>query len=141
MSVDTTVRAVSAARAVPPVPGGPPAAAARSARAAATPPAALPALATPPAALPALADPVRWAILTRLAQEQLCTCHLQAELGMGQSLVSHHLRVLREAGLVEVAPCGRFTYYRLRPGGLDAAAGRLAQLAAASHADRPRRAC
>ena len=65
------------------------------------------------ATLQILADPVRAAILERLATESLCVCHLQDELGAKQTLVSHHLRALREAGLVLAEPCGRFTYYRL----------------------------
>lgn len=65
-----------------------------------------------------------------LAREQLCTCHLVEELGLKQPLVSHHLRVLRQADLVEASPCGRFTYYRLRPEVLSAAAAALGALAA-----------
>ncbi|MFI9741357.1 ArsR/SmtB family transcription factor [Streptomyces sp. NPDC052494] len=37
------------------------------------------------------------------------------ETGARQTNLSNHLRVLREAGVVETEPCGRFTYYRLRP--------------------------
>lgn len=77
-----------------------------------------------------LADPLRWRIVQLLAGEQLCTCHLQEELGAKQTLVSHHLRALRDAGVVETEPCGRFTYYRLRAGALDAVADRLGALAA-----------
>ena len=60
-------------------------------------------------------DPMRWRIVTLLAAEELCSTHLQAELGAKQTLVSHHMRVLRDAGLVTTAPCGRFSYYRLVP--------------------------
>ena len=66
-----------------------------------------------------VADPVRLRVLELLAAEELCVCHLQDELDLKQTLVSHHLRVLREAGLVGAEPRGRFTYYRLRPGALD----------------------
>lgn len=88
-----------------------------------------------------IADPVRSRIVELLAAEQLCTCHLQDALGAKQTLVSHHLRVLREAGVVETAPCGRFTYYRLRPGVFDGAAASLAALSAASRTEPPRRPC
>ena len=88
-----------------------------------------------------VADPVRWRILTLLAAEQLCTTHLQDLLGAKQTLVSHHLKVLREAGLVETEPCGRFTYYRLRAGALDGLAAAFAGLAEASRAQASRRAC
>src|SRR5664280_2862159 len=81
--------------------------------------------------LKVVADPSRLRILTLLAAEQLCVCHLQDALGVGQTLVSHHLRVLRDAGLVETEPCGRFIYYRLRPSGLDTAREVLGSLAAA----------
>ena len=91
--------------------------------------------------LKVVADPSRLRILTLLAAEQLCVCHLQDALGVGQTLVSHHLRVLREAGLVETEPCGRFIYYRLRPSGLDAAREVLGSLAAAGHTPAPKRPC
>lgn len=87
----------------------------------------------------ALGDPVRWQIVTLLAREELCPCHVQDELGLGQTLVSHHLRALREAGVVEASPSGRFTYYRLVPGVLTALADRISGLAADVPA--PRRAC
>jgi ArsR family transcriptional regulator len=81
-----------------------------------------------------LADPLRAAIVTLLAGETMCTCHLTAETGAGQTTISHHLKVLREAGWVEAEPCGRFTYYRLRPDALEAAAARLGELAATARA-------
>ncbi len=55
--------------------------------------------------------------------------------------MSHHLKVLREAELVETSPCGRFTYYRLRPGALDAVRDALSALAEGSHAVPRRRSC
>lgn len=92
-------------------------------------------------ALRLLADPLRRRIVQHLAAEQLCTCHLVELTGAGQTLISHHLRALREAGMVESSPYGRFTYYRLRAGSLEAAAGTLAALAEASRGDVPRRPC
>ncbi len=91
--------------------------------------------------LDAVADPMRRRILTALAAEELCTTHLQAMLDAKQTLVSHHLRILREAGLVQTSPCGRFTYYRLTPGALDDASAALALVARASHQTPSRRAC
>ena len=76
----------------------------------------------------ALAEPIRWRIVELLSREQLCVCHFTAELGTPQPLVSHHLRVLREAGLVESERFRYWTYYRLRPAGLRALAGRLTGL-------------
>ncbi|MFD5103153.1 ArsR/SmtB family transcription factor [Streptomyces albidochromogenes] len=77
-----------------------------------------------------LADPLRLRIVTLLAHETLCTTHLVAETGAKQTNLSNHLRVLREAGVVDTEPCGRFTYYRLRPEVLDALAASFADLAA-----------
>ena len=65
-------------------------------------------------ALRALADPTRWEICRRLAVEELCVCHLVEDMGMSQSLLSHHLKVLREAGLLEQRRHSYWTYYRLR---------------------------
>jgi ArsR family transcriptional regulator len=96
-----------------------------------------------PPALRALADPVRARIVELLAAEQLCVCHLTEELGAAQPLVSHHLRVLRDAGLVEGERWRYWTYYRLRPDALRAVAGRLEQLAdvAPTEADDRRPCC
>jgi ArsR family transcriptional regulator len=90
--------------------------------------------------LRALAEPLRWQIVELLAREQLCVCHLTEELDAAQPLVSHHLKVLREAGLVEGERFRYWTYYRLVP----AAFGEIASLlkvlpTAAGH--RARRPC
>jgi arsenate reductase (thioredoxin) len=66
----------------------------------------------------ALGDPLRWRILELLAAEQLCVAHLAEELATAQPLVSHHLKVLRTAGLVETDRYRYWTYYRLRPAAL-----------------------
>jgi ArsR family transcriptional regulator len=63
----------------------------------------------------ALADPARVAIVNRLAgAKDVCVCEFQ--VGLSQPTVSHHLRVLREAGLIEVArKRGTWVHYRLVP--------------------------
>jgi len=66
----------------------------------------------------ALGDPLRWRIVELLSTEQLCVAHLAEELQTGQPLVSHHLKVLRQAGLIEPDRYRYWTYYRLRPGAL-----------------------
>ncbi|MFI1104036.1 ArsR/SmtB family transcription factor [Streptomyces melanogenes] len=76
-----------------------------------------------------LADPLRLRIVTLLARETLCTTHLVEETGAKQTNLSNHLKVLREAGVVETEPCGRFTYYRLRPDVIETLAGQFADLA------------
>jgi ArsR family transcriptional regulator, arsenate/arsenite/antimonite-responsive transcriptional repressor len=64
----------------------------------------------------ALADPARVAIVNRLAgSDELCVCHLVGELGLAQPTVSHHLRLLREAGLITARRKGTWAYYRLVP--------------------------
>ncbi len=54
----------------------------------------------PTAVLKALAEPLRWRIVELLTGEELCVCHLVEELEIPQPLVSHHLRVLRDVGVV-----------------------------------------
>ncbi|MFD7408419.1 ArsR/SmtB family transcription factor [Streptomyces sp. NPDC059866] len=76
-----------------------------------------------------LADPLRLQIVILLAKEMLCTTHLVEETGARQTNLSNHLRVLREAGVVETEPCGRFTYYRLKPEVIASLAGQFADLA------------
>src|SRR6266699_6211963 len=65
----------------------------------------------------ALSDPARVSIVNRIAgQGEVCTCQLTGPLGLSQPTVSHHLRVLKEAGLIEVARRrGTWTFYRLVP--------------------------
>ena len=67
----------------------------------------------------ALAEPRRWRIVELLSREELCVCHLAEEIGISQPLVSHHLKVLREAGLVESEKHRQWTYYRLLAGVLE----------------------
>ncbi len=64
----------------------------------------------------ALADPARVSILNRLAVDgECCVCEFD-NLELSQPTVSHHLKVLREAGLIEIArKSGTWTYYRLVP--------------------------
>ncbi|WP_181764477.1 ArsR/SmtB family transcription factor [Streptomyces albidus (ex Kaewkla and Franco 2022)] len=81
-----------------------------------------------------LADPLRLQIVTLLAHETLCTTHLVEETGARQTNLSNHLRVLREAGVVDTEPCGRFTYYKLRPDVIEAVASSFSTLAAAARA-------
>ncbi len=71
----------------------------------------------------ALSDPARVAIVNRIAgapNGELCTCHLTEPLGLSQPTVSHHLRVLKEAGLIEVSRKIRtMTFYRLVPSAME----------------------
>jgi ArsR family transcriptional regulator len=75
------------------------------------------------ARLKALADPGRLRLLSLIQAQpngEACVCHLMAPLGLSQGTVSHHLRVLREAGLVEREQRGSWAYYRVVPDALAA---------------------
>ncbi|WP_328740773.1 metalloregulator ArsR/SmtB family transcription factor [Streptomyces erythrochromogenes] len=80
-----------------------------------------------------LADPLRLRIVALLARETLCTTHLVEETGAKQTNLSNHMRV-REAGVVETEPCGRYIYYRLRPEVIEALAGHFSDLAQTARA-------
>lgn len=64
----------------------------------------------------ALADPTRLRIVELLARQDRCVCHLIDDLELGQSIISHHIGVLRRCGLVGSYPHPRdrrWMYYRL----------------------------
>jgi ArsR family transcriptional regulator len=63
----------------------------------------------------ALADPTRVAIVNRLAAAECCVCDLTDAFDLSQPTISHHLKVLRDAGLVESSRRGTWAYYRLVP--------------------------
>jgi ArsR family transcriptional regulator len=66
--------------------------------------------------LAALADPTRLAILRQLAADaETCACDFTSCCNVGQPTVSHHLRVLREAGVVTAERRGQWIFYRLDP--------------------------
>jgi DNA-binding transcriptional ArsR family regulator len=95
-----------------------------------------------PDVIRALGDPLRLRIVALLARETLCTTHLVEETGARQTNLSNHLRVLREAGIVDTEPCGRFTYYKLKPEVLADLSGQFAELAASARtAAENKRAC
>jgi ArsR family transcriptional regulator, arsenate/arsenite/antimonite-responsive transcriptional repressor len=71
-------------------------------------------------AFKALADPTRVAIVNRLASgEECCVCDLTGTFELSQPTISHHLKVLRDAGLVDAERRGTWAFYRLRPEALD----------------------
>ena len=70
------------------------------------------------AALRVIADPARLRILNLLAmaeRREACVCDLTGPLGLSQPTVSHHLKVLLQAGLVEREQRGSWAYYRVTP--------------------------
>ena len=74
----------------------------------------------------ALADPTRVAIVNRLAAaEEACVCDLTAAFELSQPTISHHLRILREAGLVDSTRRGTWICYRLVPEAIESLRGAL----------------
>jgi ArsR family transcriptional regulator, arsenate/arsenite/antimonite-responsive transcriptional repressor len=68
-------------------------------------------------ALKAIADPARLRLLSLIQAQpghEACVCHLTAPLGLSQPTVSHHLKVLLQAGLVEREQRGSWAYFRVR---------------------------
>jgi len=82
------------------------------------------------ALLKALADPIRLQVIEALGGGERCVCELTVALGLAQSKLSFHLKVLKEAGLLADRQCGRWVYYQLQPEALEQLRGWLAQLAA-----------
>jgi len=80
-----------------------------------------------------LAHPIRLQILAMLgtSNEPVCVCDLEAELPVKQPTVSHHLRLLREAGLIDCEKRGLWAYYFARHDALTALRARLAEQLAA----------
>jgi ArsR family transcriptional regulator len=68
----------------------------------------------------ALADPVRLRLLSLVADAgEICSCNLQAPLGKAQPTISHHTKVLADAGLLVGEKRGRWVWWRLVPERLD----------------------
>jgi ArsR family transcriptional regulator len=71
----------------------------------------------------ALADPIRLRLLNHIASagtDEVCACELIEPSGRSQPTVSHHMKILVEAGLVEREKRGQWVWYRLVPSRLDA---------------------
>jgi ArsR family transcriptional regulator len=82
--------------------------------------------------LAAVADPVRLQMLSIIASSssgEVCACDFVGPIDRSQPTVSHHLKVLSEAGLVEGDKRGRWIWYRLAAGRLD---GLMSSLSAAT---------
>ena len=81
------------------------------------------------ALLKSMADPLRLQVLEALGGGERCVCELTSELGLAQSKLSFHLKVLREAGLIEARDEGRWVYYSLRTDAIEQLRGWLGELA------------
>ena len=87
--------------------------------------------------LKALADPARLRLLSMVAAHETgeaCVCDLTEPLGLSQPTVSHHLKVLVDAGFLTRTKRGTWAYYRLVPGSLDAVASTLATVRSGARA-------
>lgn len=76
----------------------------------------------------ALGDPTRVRLLSLIAAGpggEACICDLTEPVGLSQGTVSHHMKLLAEAGLVTREQRGRWAYFSLDPGALEAAADAL----------------
>src|SRR4029453_15686870 len=81
------------------------------------------------ATLKALADPVRLRLLSFIAAQpegEACVCHVIDPVGLSQPTVSHHLKLLHQAGLLEREKRGAWVYYRAVPDRLEAIRAALA---------------
>jgi ArsR family transcriptional regulator, arsenate/arsenite/antimonite-responsive transcriptional repressor len=79
----------------------------------------------------ALGDPTRLDVYRLIAAQPdpLCVCDIVARFEVSQPTISHHLRILREAGLVTVSRRGVWAYYGADPNGLEIVRAALSTLA------------
>ena len=74
----------------------------------------------------ALGDPVRLRLLSLIAStDETCVCDLTDAFDVSGPTISHHLRVLREVGLVDVDRRATWAYYRIRPAAIDHDLGKV----------------
>jgi ArsR family transcriptional regulator len=77
----------------------------------------------------ALGDPVRLRLVSLIGARQggeVCVCDLASDFDLTQPTISHHLKVLREAGIIDSERRGTWVYYRLVPAALQRMAALLA---------------
>src|SRR3954452_16390589 len=86
----------------------------------------------------ALGDPVRLQLVDVLRKHagKVCVCELVPLFDLSQPTVSHHLKILREAGIVDSERRGLWAYYYVRPGAVDEIADWLARCPAPT-SERP----
>lgn len=78
--------------------------------------------------LKALADEKRLQIIELVSQRSVCVCELEGLVGLTQPAVSHHLKILREAGLVNDTRQGKWVFYSLNRTGYSALQAALAAM-------------
>jgi ArsR family transcriptional regulator len=80
----------------------------------------------------ALGDPVRLRLLSLVASaDEVCSCNLEEPLDRAQPTISHHTKILAAAGLIEGEKRGRWVWWRIVPGRLDAVRAALEHRSAA----------
>lgn len=79
----------------------------------------------------ALADPTRYEIFRLIAAQpdSICVCHITDRFDVSQPTISHHLKVLRETGLISVDRRGVWAYYTADPAGIERLRGVIGDLA------------
>ncbi len=95
----------------------------------------------------ALGDERRLQMLEYVARNELddqpadgiCSCHIQAHVGLAQPTVSHHMKLLVDAGLITGQKRGKWVYYRLNPEGFAIAESTVRAYAAAARSNQRRR--
>ena len=96
----------------------------------------------------ALSDPLRLRILEFLrrpgaaccwAEDKVCACDIESLLGLSQPTISHHMKLLVQAGLVVAEKSGRWVYYRIDRDAFTAAASYLSGFTARAGHAKPRR--
>ena len=89
----------------------------------------------------AFCDENRLQILEALRDGEKCACQLLDYLNIGQSTLSHHMKILCESGIVESRTEGKWTHYSLSESGINGAKALLAELTAQKPADGAACAC
>jgi ArsR family transcriptional regulator len=80
--------------------------------------------------LKAVAHPVRWRMLELMAMHDdgICVCDLESQFALSQPTISHHLRIMREAGVVCTDQRGTWVYYTVAPEAIQQLTSAFAQL-------------
>lgn len=85
--------------------------------------------------LKALSDPNRLEIMNLLSDSELCACRILETLNITQPTLSHHMKVLSDAGLVDVHRHGRWSHYSVNTGSLDHLKAHIVSLGSGGIAD------
>ena len=91
--------------------------------------------------LKAVSDETRISILAHLGSEESCVCELTEALDIGQSLLSFHLKILKQSGLVSDRRQGRWSYYKVDMAALQELSAFIDKLAESPKRRVSRRVC